>query len=89
MLKNLKTRLQFISLYFDTIEYSHNNMDMESLQKSILIYFTKKSIRIIIKFHVLLKWNQNKKKLWYIKIESMVFYYKVPIAILTLQKLCV
>jgi len=71
MYKNPDTRLEFISLYFDTTKNSHNNMDMKIIVKVYSFLFIENSIIITKKFHVLLKKNQN------IKIKFMIFQKRV------------
>jgi len=71
MYKNPETRLEFISLYFDTTKNSYNIMDMEIIVEVYSFLFIENSIIITKKFYVLLKKNQN------IKTKFMIFQKRV------------
>ncbi len=88
--KTPKTKSQISSSYFNTPNNSHNNMNIELLQKSMLLCIIVNINQNIVESHVLLKKIQNNKlNMRYIKIESMVFYQQVPIVPPTLsQTLC-
>jgi hypothetical protein len=89
MPKNSKTKLQFISSYYDTIANSHNNLNIETIVKVCTFLFYRKLNQNYSRFPCFVK-NEIKisNKIYGIfKTKSMVLYYKVPTAPFTFLKI--